>query len=106
MTVSELTKIWEKVVYYFSPKIKYISFSESTYQNDFKHNYDLIKKTVNNNDPICLKDSNGNIYQLYQSDGSTFKFRCLDTSTGCSLITVSVGSSDSTYINKEILYTD
>lgn len=106
MTPFELTKIWEKVVYYFSPKIKYISFSESTYQEDLRNNYNLIKKTITDNNPICLKDSNGNIYQLYQNNGTAFKFRCLDTSTGCDLITISISSNRVGLERKEILYSN
>lgn len=106
MTIRELTAIWSKIVSLFSPKIKYITFSESTYQTDIGNNYNLIKETINNNNPIALKDSNGNIYQLYQSNGVDFKFRCLDTTTGCDLITVSIESDLVTLTSREISYTN
>lgn len=106
MTTRELTKLWNKIVSLFSSKIKSISFSESTYQSDISPNYNIIKTTIENNNPIVLKDDNGNIYQLYQSNGTAFKFRCLDTSTGCDLITISISSNRVGLERREILYSN
>ena len=81
-------------------KVNYINFLSVS-----DLNYNLIKSKVNNDQVVCLKDANGNIYNLYCITNDCIKFQYIDTSNGYVLNTIELKETTSVQKSIKLIYT-